>query len=145
MTIDGDIGGAFSIDGTLTSTGFTSVGQTNYIAPLNIDEDTDPVEDRLDADDLYDNAYTVRLTGSVTNGLLINGAVDDYVSEEDEDDETKDTVEDFDENRGSGRIYSYGSGIALDIEAVDTDITLGTVVETVRDTLDDDDDDDILV
>ena len=142
LTIDGDIGGAFSIDGTLTSTGFTSVGQTNYIAPLNIDEDTDPVEDRLDADDLYDNAYTVRLTGSVTKGLLINGAVDDYVSEEDEDDETKDTVEDFDENRGSGRIYSYGSGIALDIEAVDTDITLGTVVETVRDTLDDDDDDD---
>ncbi len=141
LDVDGDIGGAFSLDGSITSTGFTSVGQTNYIAPANIDEDTDPVADRLDPDDLYDNSYGVRLTGNVANGVLINGAVDDFTSEEDEDDDTKDTVDDFDENRGTGRIYSYGTGIALDIEAKDSDITLGQVVETVHDTLDDDDDD----
>jgi uncharacterized protein with beta-barrel porin domain len=142
VEIGGDIGGTFALDGTITSTGFTSTAQTNYVAPLYVDDDTEAVEDRLDADDLYDNAFAVRLTGSVDGGVLINGAVDDFISEEDEDDETKDTVEDFDENRGTGRIYSYGSGIALDIEAVGSDITLGPVVETVRDTLDDDDDDD---
>lgn len=142
LEIGGNIGSAFSLDGSVTSTGFTSVGQTNYISPANVDEDTDPVADRLDTDDLYDNSYGIRLIGSVTNGVLINGAVDNFTSEEDEDDETKDTVDDFDENRGTGRIYSYGTGIALDIAATGSDITLGQVVETVHDTLDDDDDDD---
>lgn len=143
LEITGDIGGAFTLESTISSTGFTSTGQTNYIAPSNVDDDTDPVEDRLDADDLYDNAFSVRLTGSVADGILINGVVDTFTSEEDEEDETKDTVDDFDENRGTGRIYSFGSGIALDIEATDTDITLGPVTETIRDTLDDDDDDDV--
>ena len=142
LEITGDIGGAFSLDGTVTSTGFTSVSQTNYIAPVNVDEDTEAVEDRLDPDDLYDNAFSVYLNGSIASGLLINGAVDTFTSDEDEEDETKDTVDDFDENRGTGRIYSYGSGVALDIEATGSDITLGHVIETVHDTLDDDDDDD---
>jgi len=143
LEITGDIGGAFTLEGSVSSTGFSSTGQTNYIAPSNVDEDTDPVEDRLDADDLYDNDVSVRITGSIANGILINGAVDTFTSEEDTEDETKDTVDDFDENRGTGRIYSYGTGIALDIAATDSDITLGPVTETIRDTLDDDDDDDV--
>ncbi|HBU36079.1 MAG TPA: autotransporter domain-containing protein, partial [Hyphomonas sp.] len=91
VTIDGDVSGNVTIESSISSTGFTSTSSSNYIAPVYIDDDTEAVEDRRDADDLYDNANGVRITGSLGQGLLINGAVDDFTSEEDEDDETKDT------------------------------------------------------
>jgi len=144
LDIDGDVAGNLTIESTISSTGFTSTSSTNYIAPIYVDEDTEAVEDRRDADDLYDNASAVRITGSLGQGLLINGAVDDFTSEEDEDDDTKDTVDDYDENRSTGRIYSYGSAPALSIEAQSGEtIVLSGVVETVRDTTDDDEDDDV--
>lgn len=144
LEIDGDISGNLTIESSISSTGFTSTSASNYIAPVYIDDDTDAVEDRRDEDDLYDNANGVRISGSLGQGLLINGAVDDFTSEEDVDDETKDTVDDFDENRSTGRIYSYGSAPALNIQAdAGEDLVLSGVVETVRDTTDDDDDDDV--
>lgn len=144
VTIDGDVSGNVTIESSISSTGFTSTSSSNYIAPVYIDDDTEAVEDRRDADDLYDNANGVRITGSLGQGLLINGAVDDFTSEEDEDDETKDTIDDFDENRTAGRIYSYGSAPALAIEAIaGENVVFSSVVETVRDTTDDDDDDDV--
>ena len=148
LDMQGDIGGAFTVESYVYSTGFESTSATNYILPSNVDEDTEAVEDRLDADAILDNTATVIIGGSVDGGILINGAVDDYISEEDSEDETKDTIEDYDENRTTGTIYSYGSGPALLISAdadneADGDLLIGTVVETVRDTTDDDDDDDI--
>ncbi|MAI90055.1 autotransporter domain-containing protein [Ponticaulis sp.] len=142
--LQGDIGGNLTIEGTIASFGFESTSVSNYIRPSQVDEDTAAVEDRLDADALYDNTAGVRIGGDIANGFLVNGAVDDFTSEEDEDDETKDTADDFDENRTTGQIVSYGSGPAVLITADDdSDLVLGTVVETVRDTTDDDDDDDV--
>ncbi len=144
LEIEGDISGNLTIESSISSTGFTSTTATNYIAPIYIDDDTEAVEDRRDADDLDDNTNSVRITGSLGQGLLINGAVDDFISEEDEDDETKDTIDDFDDNRSTGRIYSYGSAPALDIQAdAGENLVFSGVVETVRDTTDADDDEDV--
>lgn len=142
-----DVGGTVTVEGAVSATGFTSTSQTNYVAPANVTEDTEPLEERRDADDLLDGGPAFAIGGSVAGGLLINGRVDDFVSEEDLDDETKDTVEDFDENRAVGSISVFGSAPALQISPdwgapADGDLVLGPVVETVRDTLDDDDDDD---
>lgn len=144
VRLGGDVGGTLTVESSVTSTGFTSAGQTNYVSPTNTTEDTPPVAERLDADDLYDNHAGLHVGGSVAGGILINGSVDDFTSEEDEDDETKDTLDDFDENRSRGSITSYGSGAALEItpDTAGEDLVLGPVIETVRDTLDDDEDDD---
>lgn len=143
VELAGDIGGALTIESAVTSSGFASTALSNYVAPLNVDEDTPDVADRIDAEDLLDNLGAVTVRGSVANGVLINGNVDTFISEEDAEDETKDTIEDFDENRTTGSIASVGSGTALLIAAEDSDLVLGTVIETVRDTLDDDEDEDI--
>ncbi|MCR9080489.1 MAG: autotransporter outer membrane beta-barrel domain-containing protein [Hyphomonadaceae bacterium] len=143
IELEGDVGGALTFESLVTSSGFADTSITNYVAPTAIDDDTPAIEDRIDAEDLLDNAGTVAIRGSVAGGILINGNVDDFVSEEDSDDETKDTTEDFDENRSTGTISSIGSGTALLIAAEDSDLVIGSVVETVRDTLDDDEDDDL--
>lgn len=148
VSVDGDIGGNLTVESTIAVTGFTSTSVTNYIAPTLIDDDTLAVEERIDAEDLNDSGPALAIGGSLTNGLLINGNVDDFISTEDTEDETKDTIEDFDENRTVGIISSVGSGPAIlispDLDGAATDdIVLGTVVETVRDTTDDDEDEDL--
>lgn len=143
IEFDGDLGGALTFESLVSSSGFVSTSVTNYLAPTAIDEDTPAIADRIDAEDLMDNSGAVAVRGSVAKGILINGNVDTFTSEEDQEDETKDTLDDFDENRSSGTISSIGSGTALLIAAEDSDLVIGTVVETVRDTLDDDEDDDV--
>ena len=144
VEITGDVGGAVTVESALQSTGFISTTQTNYVAFGQTNDDTLPLEERLDAEALLPNTAGMIVSGNLANGLLINGAADDFVSQEDVDDETKDTVEDFDENRVRGSINSVGPGPALLITpgSASGDLTFGTVVETVRDTLDDDEDDD---
>ncbi len=145
ISVEGDIGGALTIESTVQSTGFAATTISNYVAPSFITDDTPAIEDRIDAEDLLDNSATVSISGSLADGLLVNGAVDDFISTEDSEDETKDTVDDFDENRSTGTISSFGSGEALLISAENgdgTDIVLGAVTETVRDTTDDDEDED---
>jgi uncharacterized protein with beta-barrel porin domain len=147
VSIDSDVGGALTVEASIVATGFTSTSDTNYVAPFYVDEDTDPVDERLDPDDLYDSGPALAIGGSLANGFLINGAYDDFVSEEDDDDETKDTIEDFDENRSTGSVTVYGSAPAVLIspdwgDDPISDLVIGTVLETVRDTTDDDDDDD---
>lgn len=147
ISIDGDVGGNLTVESTVAVTGFTNPAIDNYINPLVVTDDTDPVEDRIDAEDLNDNGPAVAIGGNLTNGVLINGFVADPTGDDDTEDETKDTVEDFNENRSFGRITSIGSGPALlitpDLDGAATqDIVIGPVIETVRDTTDDDDDDD---
>lgn len=143
IELESDVGGALTFESLVSSSGFVSTGLTNYVAPTAIDDDTPAIVDRIDAEDLLDNAGAVAIRGSVAGGILINGNVDSFVSEEDSEDETKDTIEDYDENRSTGTISSVGSGTALLIAAEGADLVIGTVVETVRDTLDDDEDDDV--
>lgn len=148
ISLDGQIGGNLTIESSVLATGFASTTVSNYVAPSELDDDTPALAERIDAEDLNDNGPALAIGGSLTNGFLINGTVDDFVSDEDTEDETKDTIEDFDENRGIGIITSTGSGPAvlitpdLDGDATD-DIVLGTVIETVRDTTDDDEDEDL--
>ncbi len=147
IKIVGDIGGAFINEGTASSTGFASTTATNYVDPDTLDDDDTPIADRIDAEELLDNGPTVSIGGDIARGFLNNGDVDDFVSQADEDDTTKDTVEDFDENRSTGVIRSYGSGeavlISTELNPSGGDIVFGKVVEEVRDTTDDDDDDDV--
>ncbi|MEM9749654.1 MAG: autotransporter domain-containing protein [Pseudomonadota bacterium] len=144
----GDVGGAFSNDNNILTTGFTSTTISNYVDPDTLDSNDTPIEERRDPDDLFANEVTVAVGGSVADGFLNNGNIDRFLSQEDLDDEIKDTIEDFDENRGTGNITSVGSGPAVLISpdldpSRNTDIFIGPVVESVRDTTDDDEDDDI--
>ena len=148
LSLDGTIDGNLTIESSVTVTGFTNTSVTNYIDPLAVTDDTTPVSERIDAEDLNDSGPAVAIGGSLTRGFLINGNVDDFISEEDTADESKDTIEDFDENRSVGVISSIGSAPAvlitpdLDGDATE-DVIFGTIVETVRDTTDDDEDDDV--
>ena len=144
VVVSGPIAGSFTVESDIATTGFTATDVTNYVSPADETEDTPPLEERRDADDLYDNAGSVRIGGSVGGGILVNGAVDDFVSTEDAEDETKDTLDDFDENRTTGTIRSFGSGAAVQIspDNADEDIVISPVFETVRDTQDDDEDGD---
>ncbi|MEM7328892.1 MAG: autotransporter outer membrane beta-barrel domain-containing protein [Pseudomonadota bacterium] len=148
VDIGGDVEGNVTVESTIATSGFTNTGISNYVSPLSVTDDTLPLDERIDADDLNDNGPTFAIGGNLAHGLLINGAVDTFISEEDEADETKDTIDDFDENRTTGILSSTGSGAALLISPdlnrdAAQDITLGTVIETVRDTSDDDEDEDI--
>lgn len=143
VVVTGDVDGLFTNEGTIMSTGFASTTLSNYIPPGDVDDDTPPLEERIDAEDLLDNRPAVGIGANLANGFLNNGAV----GGRDEDDEDKDAVEDFDENRSTGTIRSYGSAPAVlispDLNTAGTgDLVLGAVKEKVRDTTDDDDDDD---
>ena len=140
--------GAFVNEGTVTSIGFADTTVTNYADPESLAEDDVSIEDRIDAEDLFDDGPAVSIGGSLSQGFLNNGIVDQFVDDTEEADETKDTIEDYDENRSTGTIYSYGSGPALVIspsqDSADTsNLRIGTVFESVRDTLDDDEDEDL--
>ncbi|MEQ8178626.1 MAG: autotransporter domain-containing protein [Amphiplicatus sp.] len=145
IKVVGNIGGAFVNEGTASSTGFASTTKTNYVDPDTLKDGDTPIADRIDAEELLDNGPTISIGGDIAKGFLNNGKVDDFVSQADKDDTTKDTVEDFDENRSTGVIRSYGSGpavlISTEIDPSGGDIVFGKVEEAVRDTLDDDDDD----
>lgn len=143
VTVTGDIGGIFANEGSIVSTGFASKTLSNYVAPANVTSDTPPLNERIDAEDLNDNRPALGIGGSLANGFLNNGGIGGRAK----DDTTKDAIEDYDENRSTGAIRSFGSAPAVlispDLNASGTgDLVFGTVVEKVRDTTDDDDDKD---
>ncbi len=147
VAVNGDVGGSFTNEGLISATGFASTTITNYADPDDLDEDDTPIAERIDADDLQNNGPVVAIGGSVSNGFLNNGIIDGFIDDDEAADETKDTIEDFDVNRSTGSITSYGSGPALiispDLDPTRAeDIVFGSVVETIRDTLDDDEDED---
>ena len=141
------IEGAFLNEGSVTTTGFLSTSITNYADPDSITEGVTPIADRIDSENLGDGGPAVSIGGSIADGFLNNGPVDRFIDAEDAADETKDTVEDFDDNRGPGSIATFGSAPAVvispDLDADGSgDLVIGKVVESVRDTQDDDADGD---
>lgn len=148
VRLDEGATGAVAVNGSVVATGFAYSSTTNYIAPSLVTEDTTPLDERLDADELLSGGPAFVIGGSLGQGLLINGAAPDPdLSDDEDEDETKDTIEDFNENRSAGSITSYGSAPALLISAdwdgaATEDLVIGSVLETIRDTLDDDGDDD---
>ncbi len=142
LRVLGDIGGEFMIDGTVMATGYTGTTVTNYVDPDFLADGAPTIEQRLDADDLYQGGVAVELRGNLAYGMLINGAA---VGTTDPTDDVKDVIQDFNENRTTGSITSIGSAPALLLQPLDgssgANINLGLVRESVPDTLDDDDDD----
>lgn len=139
--------GSFLNEGTISSTGFTSNLSSNYRDPDSIGEGDTPISEIIDAEDLRSSGAAVSIGGSLGEGFLNNGLVDPFIDDEEAADETKDTVEDFDENRGTGAISSVGDapGVLIspdDVGSDSGDIVIGRVVETIRDTTDDDEDGD---
>lgn len=148
VRLDEGASGAVAVNGSVLSTGFVYNSTTNYVAPSLVTSTTTPLDERLDADELLIGGPAFVVGGSLGQGLLINGAAPDPdLSDDEDEDETKDTIEDFNENRSTGSLTTYGSAPALLISAdwngeATEDLVLGEVLETVRDTLDDDEDDD---
>ncbi len=143
LRVLGDVGGEFLIDGAISSTGFTSTSVSNYVDPDLLGPNDPTIAQRRDPDDLLVGGSAVEVRGNLAYGLLVNGAA---VGGVDPTDDIKDVVQDFNENRTTGAITSYGSAPALSVRAQDgaggSDIVLSTVRETIRDTLDDDKDND---
>jgi len=141
LRVLGDVGGEFMIDGSVSSTGFTSTSVSNYADPDLLGPNDLTIAQRRDADDLLVGGSAVEVRGNLAYGFLINGAA---VGGVDPTDAIKDVVQDFNENRTTGSATSFGSAPAVSIRAQDgaggSNIVLAPVRETIRDSLDDDKD-----
>lgn len=132
----GDVAGEFLVDGSVIATGFTSTSSSNY-------DNGTTTPAALDPDDLLVGGSALEIRGNLAHGMLVNGAA---VGTTDPTDDVKDVVQDFNENRNTGSISSFGSAPALLIQSLDgaagKNILLSKVRESVPDTLDDDGDSD---
>jgi uncharacterized protein with beta-barrel porin domain len=141
----GDVGGEFLIGGAISTTGFHQNTASNYEDPDTADDNDTGTDEpaALDPEDLLNGGPAVEIRGSLARGLLINGAA---IGDIDPTDDVKDVVQDFNENRTSGAVSILGSSPAMLVQAADgaagSNLVVGLVRETIRDTLDDDDDDD---
>jgi hypothetical protein len=110
VSLDGDIGGALTIQGTITSSGYR-----NTTAPA------DP--SKLDADDLLQGGPAVRIQGDVAGGIRFAVAPPD--NSKTDDDEDDDGIKDAQE--GSAQITSLGAAPAVQIGSATGDISVGAV------------------
>lgn len=146
VAVNDSISGAFVNGGEITTSGFLSTSASNYVSPDEITDDTIDLEDRIDAENLLVGGSAVEIKANVAQGFLNDGIIDSFIDDEEAADEDKDTIEDFDENRSTGSIKTYGSApaisISAEIDGTNDDLVIGAVRETIFDSLDDDDDDD---
>ncbi len=143
LKVLGDVAGEFMIGGSVTATGFTSTTTTNYVDPDLLKPGDPTIAERLDPDDLYVGGSAAEIRGSLARGLLINGVA---IGAPDTTSDTKDAIQNFNEDRTSAQINSFGSAPAITIQAADGaaagNIVLSRVRESVQDTTDDDNDSD---
>lgn len=128
----GDVAGEFLVNGSIGATGFTDERFTN----------TDPnLASVIDADDLLVGGSALEIRGDLGRGLLVNGAA---VGGVDPTPDVKDVIQDYNEDRATGSITSFGSAPALVIQSLDgaagDAVVLSRVRESVLDTTDDDGD-----
>jgi len=110
VALDGNIGGALTIQNSVQSTGY----RTTTVP-------ADP--SKLDADDLLQNGAAVRVRGNVAGGILL--AVPPANSNPDDADEDDDGVPDASE--GSANLVSAGAAPALEIGSATQAVTIGAV------------------
>jgi uncharacterized protein with beta-barrel porin domain len=138
----GNVGGEFMIGGSITATGFTSTAVSNYVDPDQLKPGDPTSAEILDPDDLLVGGTALTVRGNLARGVLVNGNATGVA---DPTPDVKDVVQNFNENRTTGTVSSFGSAPAFLLQPLDgasgQNITLGLVRETIRDTLDDDDDD----
>lgn len=124
LRADGDIGGVLRIQGSLEQ-GTTFTYDTESGASIT-----------LSRFDLRVEAPAAVISGNVAGGIILAAAPAGDI-DEDDDDEDKDGVKDADDDdfdndgiddadEGTGGIYSYGNGAALQIGGID-DISIGTL------------------
>jgi len=141
----GDVAGEFSIDGTVLGTGFTSTSalDSNYVDPVTFKTGDKTSAELRDADDLLVGGSGLEIRGDLARGFLVNG---DAVGGADPTPDVKDVVQNFNVNRTTGAVQSFGSASAVLIQSLDgaagDTLQLGLVRESVADTEDDDKDGD---
>lgn len=107
--IDGNVGGAVAIQGSIVATGYRSTSVSD--------------ESKLDADDLLQGGPALRIAGNVSNGIIFEVRPAD--NDPDDDDEDDDGIKDADE--GSASVTSYGSAAAVEIGSATQDVAIGAV------------------
>ncbi|HTU09924.1 MAG TPA: autotransporter domain-containing protein [Allosphingosinicella sp.] len=110
VSLDGDIGGALTFQGVVTTTGYRSLSPP-----------ADP--SKLDADDLLQGGPAVRIQGDVAGGIRF--AIAPPNNSPTDDDEDKDGIKDSEE--GSAQITSYGAAPAVQIGSATDSVTVGAV------------------
>lgn len=110
VSVEGNIGGAMVVQGTVTSTGYRST--------------TPPTDtSKLDADDLLQGGPAVRIAGNVAGGVIF--AVPPKDNSPTDNDEDKDGIDDSKE--GTANVISYGSAAAVEIGSATRAVTIGKV------------------
>lgn len=110
VALTGPIGGALTVQGSITSTGYRSA--------------TPPADvSKLDADDLLQGGPALQLAGSVAGGILLD--VPPPNTKPDDKDEDKDGIED--DKEGTATITSFGSAAAVQIGSATAAVAIGAV------------------
>ena len=113
VLLGGNIGGAVTIQGNVTATGFR-----NVVAPA------DP--SKLDADDLLQGGPAVLIAGNVGGGILLDTAPAD--TDPKNNDEDSDGITDATETTAA--VISYGAAPGLKIGSTTQDISVGAVASS---------------
>ncbi|WP_324750894.1 autotransporter domain-containing protein [Sphingomonas sp. LY54] len=115
MAADGNIGGAFVVQGAVSASGYRVNAAGTDVT-------------KLDADDLLQGGPAVRIAGDVAGGILFD-APPRNLSETDKD-EDKDGIED--DKEGTAAISSFGAAPAVQIGAAGRDLAIGAVAGTAN-------------
>lgn len=110
IALDGDVGGAFTLQSAVAATGYRAVARP---------ADTS----KLDADDLLQGGPAVRIAGNIAGGILFDAPPPDAsATDPDEDDDGIDDV-----REGTASASSFGSAPAVVIGAADRAVTIGAI------------------
>ncbi|MFN3820250.1 autotransporter domain-containing protein [Blastomonas sp.] len=113
VAITGPIGGALTVQGAITSTGYRST--------------TSPADpSKLDADDLLQGGPALRVAGSVAGGILFDAPPPN--TKPDDKDEDKDGIDD--DKEGTASVISYGAAPAVQIGSASEAVNVGAVAGT---------------
>ncbi len=110
VVVGGNVGGAMSVQGTISASGYRTTARP---------ADTS----KLDADDLLQGGPALQVAGSVAGGILFDiPPVDTNANDPDED---KDGTPDASEGRAA--LTSFGQAPALLVGAIDRNVTVGAI------------------
>lgn len=113
VALQGPVGGALTVQGSITSTGYRST-----TAPADVS--------KLDADDLLQGGPALSVAGSVAGGILFDAPPPNL--KPDDKDEDKDGIDDASE--GTAAVTSFGAAPAVQIGSATGAVTIGAVAGT---------------
>lgn len=113
VALTGPIGGALTVQGSITSSGYRSTS-----LPADVS--------KLDADDLLQGGPALQIAGSVAGGILFDAPPRD--TKPDDKDVDKDGIDDAKE--GTASVTSFGAAPAVQIGSTSQAVTIGAVAGT---------------